>query len=443
MEFIYTDRYKDELADIFNQILKIDISFNELKDKALRDYKAGLISESVFKEVSGATYNTVLSGEASKYALLEEERMLVLSYIKNGDTCSVFLDDLNETFSKLLDGMDKVAYSVKNYNYYYSMDLKTLRENVFAMMSSQYSLLISETEAEMKELSEEEDFDQENNGAYKALEMKLNLIKDNREKLRLSINNADIETLMDYIVKKYNINLNYWSWYRSRRNKEEYNVKAGSRLPYESTFKVGKSIDKVAENYVDYDDVVKKLLLCYQASNSLSQSLAFMNNSRKVIVNTKCNKKECFGIFVKLLEIPAIREYMCSCISHSEDVSDEVLFDLFYQENFSHVKSVDYDEFRLSIINRVFQYYDDLIKIYVLTLQSKRTELNDSLLSTKRSFDDNMCFVRNFNDLLCDSVDDIDYLGDVVPLEQRDRLYNSLKCSLEVYSSTVENVKKI
>ena len=152
MEAAYVDRYREELSDIFSKLVHIDIYFGSMKKKALADYEKGLISEAVYKEVNNATYRTVLKGDAQAYALPEDDRLLVLRYVGDSDVTALYLNDISNSFNALMEKMDLVAYSVKTYHKYYSMDIETLRASVLEMVNRQFEEKKEAIEVEMKEI---------------------------------------------------------------------------------------------------------------------------------------------------------------------------------------------------------------------------------------------------------------------------------------------------
>ena len=90
METTYTDRYREELSEIFSSILRIDTKFCGNKKRARSDFEKGLISEEVLKRVEEADYHTVLDGDASPYALSDEDRKVVIRFTSLSEDGSLY-----------------------------------------------------------------------------------------------------------------------------------------------------------------------------------------------------------------------------------------------------------------------------------------------------------------------------------------------------------------
>lgn len=443
METAYVDRYREELSDIFSRIVKIEIYFGNMKKKAKSDFEQGLISEKVYKEVISATYRTILSEEAKEYALDEDDRLLVLKYASNPDVEALYLDDLNTSFTKLIERMDDVAYSVKTYHKYYSMDVETLRSNVLELVTAHYEEKKLRIESEMRELTKSGDSSTYDSEAYKALQASLDGINDAQDMMVSNVMVASYEVLINYIVKKFNINENYWNWYRVRNNQEEYAQRADTSVPFESVLKVDGVISDLNEELLSYDQVVNKLTESYQLFNQFAQDVALINNVRKVIVNRKCNKKECLSIFAKFYQLPVFCDYIASyAVGDVTEINSNEVFELFYAKHFGDAKAVDYEEFRLTVIKEVFEHYKARIAKYTEMLQSSRLGLEQGVSAIRSANNASVDSVRLLNDLTIDSIDETDYLGDTIPREERDRLYFSLKEYFKVISTGNDAFKK-
>lgn len=443
METAYVDRYREEISDIFSKIVKIEIYFGNMKRKAKADFEQGLISEKVYKEVVEATYRTVLSGDAKEYALDEEDRLLVLRYAGNPDVEALYLDDLNTSFTRLIERMDDVAYSVKTYHKYYSMDVETLRANVLELVNAHYEEKKLKIEAEMKELAKTGEGNVYESEAYKALQASLEGIIDAQNMMISNVSVASYEVLINYIVKKFNINENYWNWYRVRNNQEEYAQRADTSVPIESVLKVDGAISELNEDLLSYDQVVNKLTESYQLFNQFVQEVAMINNVRTVIVNRKCSKKECLSIFTKFYQLPVFCDYIASyAVADVTEINSNEVFELFYAKHFGDVKEVDYEEFRLTVIKEVFKHYKERIAKYTEMLKSSRLSLEQGISNVRSANNSSIDSVRLLNDLTIDSIDETDYLGDTIPRDERDRLYYSLKEYFKVMGTGNDAFKK-
>lgn len=445
MEATYVDKYREELSDIFSQIVKIDIYFGNMKKRALADYEQGLISKEVYEQVVNATYNTVLTGEAAKYGLSEEDRLLVVRYANNSDVEALYLEDLSNSFTKLIDRMDTVAYSVKTFQKYYSMDVETLRASVLEIVNKHYEDKKLSIEAQMKVLATDTSggglvYESE---PYRSLQAQLEGLTEAQSMMVTNVEGASYETLINYIIKNFKINMKYWNWYRTRDNKEEYANRAESNVPVASVLVVDDKITDLNSEVMSYHQVNSKLIETYQLFNQFAQQVAMINNVRKTIVNRKCNKKECLSIFHKFFEIPVFCDYIASyAVGGVTEVNSSEVFELFYAKHFGDAKSVDYEEFRLTVIKEVFQHYIDKIAKYTKMLADSKLSLEQGISDVRSANNRSIDSVRLLNDLTCDSIDDVDYLGDAIPLDERDRLFYSLKDYFKVISTGNDALSK-
>ena len=191
-----------------------------------------------------------------------------------------------------------------------------------------------------------------------------------------------------------------------------------------------------------YEEILHKLLESYQLSNQFAQEVAMINNARKVIVNKKCSKKECLGIFAKFYELPVFCEYIASYSPELKEVSSNQVFDLFYTSHFGDAKAVDYEVFRTTLIKEVFKHYKDRIEKYTRMLRERRTDVVGAIGEVKTANNNALDSVRLMNDLVVDITDDTDYLGDIIPREEHDRLYYSLREYFKTISTGNDAFKK-
>lgn len=428
MEAAYVDRYREELSDIFSKLVHIDIYFGNTKKKALADYEKGLISEEVYKEVNNATYRTVLKGDAAAYALPEDDRLLVLRYVGDSDVTALYLNDISNSFTELIQKMDLVAYSVKMYHKYYSMDIETLRASVLEMVNRQFEEKKEAIEAQMKEMLENGEGNVYESPTYKALQARLVGLNDSQEMTGTNIMLLPYENLINFIVKRFDLNENYWNWYRVRENQENYSYRAESSLPFEKVLYTDTTIIDLNDGLLSYDQIMNKLVESYQLFNQFATQVAMINNVRKVIVNRKCNKKECLSIFTKFYQLPVFCDYIASyAVGDTTEINSTQVFEIFFAKHFGDAKSVDYEEFRTTLIKEVFQHYQARIDKYTKLLEESKLALEGKVGAVRSANDSSIDSVKLLNDLTIDSIDEKDYLGDAIPRAERDRLYHSLR----------------
>ena len=428
MEAAYVDRYREELSDIFSKLVHIDIYFGSMKKKALADYEKGLISEAVYKEVNNATYRTVLKGDAQAYALPEDDRLLVLRYVGDSDVTALYLNDISNSFNALMEKMDLVAYSVKTYHKYYSMDIETLRASVLEMVNRQFEEKKEAIEVEMKEMLKNGEGNVYESPAYKALQARLVGLNDSQEMTGTNIMFLPYENLINFIVKRFDLNENYWNWYRVRENQENYSYRAESSLPFEKVLYTDTTIVDLNESLLSYDQVMNKLFESYQLYNQFATQVAMINNARKVIVNRKCGKKECLEVFSRFYQLPVFCDYIASyAVGDTTEINSTQVFEMFFSKHFGNAKSVDYEEFRTTLIKEVLQHYQARIDKYTKMLAESKLSLEGKVGVVRSANNSSIDSVKLLNDLTIDSIDEKDYLGDVIPRAERDRLYQSLR----------------
>lgn len=428
METTYTDRYREELSEIFSSILKIDTKFCGNKKRARSDFEKGLISEDILKRVEEADYHTVLDGDASPYALVEEERKLVVRFTSLSEDGSLYLNDINEKFNDLVGRMDAVADTVKIYFKYYNMSLKEFREEVAIMMSEKFSEKKTSIEDRMQALKNELGSNASKNDKYKALEEQLKGLDEEEENVLNNVRKSSFDVLMEFIIRKYSLNEDYYRWFRVRKNKE--NQKNGI-VPEDSTevmLEEQNNIRRLNESTIIYKDLDDKLKDTQRMINEFAvESLAITTDiGRRLSLNPHYSKKECYELFQKFFELAIFFDYCASYCEESSVINSFEIFNKFYERKFVNAKSVDPNEFKFKLIEDVLQHYIRKAKIYSQLLAERKVDVENWYDRLSYSSDELAIMVRNTNDYAADINDNKAYLDGYLSIDMLDRLYISL-----------------
>lgn len=425
METTYTDRYKEELSDIFSSILKIDTNFCSNKKRAKSDFEQGLISEETLKRVEEADYHTILDGEASSYALSDEERNLVIRFTNLSESGSLYLNDINDSFNSLIGRMDAVGNTVKIYFKYYNMDLKQFRIEVATMVSEQFK---SKRAAIYEKLNVLKSESNENNDEYKALEAKLKEIDEIEEHTLNNVKKSSFDVLMAFIIKKFSLNEEYYKWFRVRKNKEN---SINGIIPQDSTEVMLEEQNNVrrlndsVEIYKDLDDKVKDT---HRVISEFSvESLAISTDiGRRLSLSPNYSKKECFLLFDKFFELAIFFDYCASFYDECTIINSYEVFNKFYEKKFVNAKSVDPNEFKNKLIEDVLSHYIRKAKIYAQLLAERKVDVENWYDRLSYSSDKLAIMTRNSNDFIADNNDNRVYLEGYLSSDMLDRLYISL-----------------
>lgn len=425
MEATYTDRYREELSDIFSSILKIDTNFCSNKKRAKSDFEQGLISEETLKRVEEADYHTMLDGEASSYALSDEERNLVIRFTNLSESGSLYLNDINDSFNSLIGRMDAVSDTVKIYFKYYNMDLKQFRIEVANMVSEQFE---SKRAAIYEKLNVLKSESNENNDEYKALEAKLKEIDEIEEHTLNNVKKSSFDVLMAFIIKRFSLNEEYYKWFRVRKNKEN---SINGIIPQDSTEVMLEELNNVrrlndsVEIYKDLDDKVKDT---HRVISEFSvESLAISTDiGRRLSLSPNYSKKECFLLFDKFFELAIFFDYCASFYDECTIINSYEVFNKFYEKKFVNAKSVDPNEFKTKLIEDVLSHYIRKAKIYAQLLAERKVDVENWYDRLSYSSDKLAIMTRNSNDFIADNNDNTVYLEGYLSSDMLDRLYISL-----------------
>lgn len=428
METTYTDRYKEELSEIFSSILRIDTRFCGNKKRAKSDFENGLISEEIYRKVEEADYHTVLDGEASPYALSDEDRNLVIRFTSLSEDGSLYLNDINEKFNDLIGRMDVVADTVKIYFKYYNMSLKEFREEVALMISEQFdnkkTNILTKMQALKSDLGEKAD----SNAEYKALEGKLKAIEEDEENVINNARKSSFDVLMAFIIRKYSLNEDYYKWFRVRKNKEN---QSNGIVPEDSTevmLEEQNNVRRLNESSDIYKDLDDKLKDAYRIISEFSvESLGISTDiGRRLSLSQHYSKKECYQLFDKFFELAIFFDYCASFYEENGVINSYEVFNKFYERKFVNAKSVDPNEFKTILIEDVLAHYVRKAKIYAQLLAERKVDLENWYDRLSYSSDKLAIMTRNSNDYITDIADDRIYLEGYLSSDMLDRLYVSL-----------------
>ena len=428
METTYTDRYREELSEIFSSILRIDTKFCGNKKRARSDFEKGLISEEVLKRVEEADYHTVLDGDASPYALSDEDRKLVIRFTSLSEDGSLYLNDINEKFNELVGRMDAVADTVKIYFKYYNMSLKEFREEVAIMMSEKFSKKKTAIEDKMQALKNELGSNASKNDEYKALEEQLKNLDEEEENVLNNVRKSSFDVLMEFIIRKYSLNEDYYRWFRVRKNKENYN---NGIVPEDSTevmLEEQNNVRRLNESAAIYKDLDDKLKDTYRIISEFSVEALSIPTSigRRLSLSPNYSKKECYELFQNFFELAISFDYCASFCEENGIINSFEVFNKIYERLFANAKSVDPNEFKTKLIEDVLQHYVRKSKIYSQLLAERKVDLENWYDRLSYSSNKLAIMVRNSNDYIADINDDNVYLDGYLSVDMLDRLYISL-----------------
>ena len=428
METTYTDRYKEELSDIFSSILKIDTNFCSNKKRAKSDFEQGLISEETLKRVEEADYHTILDGEASSYALSDEERNLVIRFTSLSKNGSLYLNDINDGFNDLIGRMDAVADTVKIYFKYYNMSLKELREEIATLVSEQFDKKKSDIIVKMQiiksELGDKVDSDNE----YKVLEAKLKEIDEIEANTLNNVRKSSFGVLMAFVIKKFSLNEEYYKWFRVRKNKDN---SINGIIPQDSTevmLEEQNNVRRLNDSVEIYKDLDDKLKDTHRIISEFSvESLAISTDiGRRLSLSPNYSKKECFLLFDKFFELAIFFDYCASFYDECTIINSYEVFNKFYEKKFVNAKSVDPNEFKTKLIEDVLSHYIRKAKIYAQLLEERKVDVENWYDRLSYSSDKLAIMTRNSNDFIADNNDNTVYLDGYLSSDMLDRLYISL-----------------
>ena len=424
----YDDMYKEKLSEIFTSILRIDREFTNNKNKARKDFEQGLITEDTLKQVESADYNTELVGEASSYALSSDDRNVVLKYASFDNEGNIYLVNLENNYKNLLGKLDYIADTVKIYYKYYLLDVESLRESVLDLMLSSYNKNVAAIEMKMKDIEKLLGNKALEDSEYIELEEKLSKLNDNKVLYLDSISKADYTALMNYVVEFYALNENYFKWYKNRANKEDFNVRASAVIEDNSINGLSLSSSTLGDAYTSFDSVEKKLLHTYKDMSNFSFTATLMDCyiGKNIIIYRKYSKEECFTLFRKFYHVDGFLSYIASYAGEGT-MSDEEIFNVFYDSNFKDKKSVDPEEFKSVLVRKVLLYFKEKIDMLTSSLDDKREALQNSLDGNRFEVDKATEFYCSAIDLISAEGDETDYLNGFISEELAEMLYQSLR----------------
>ena len=424
----YNDMYKEKLSEIFTRILRIDREFTNNKNRARKDFEQGLITEDILKQVESADYNIELIGEASRYALSDEDRSIILKYASFDNEGNVYLVNLENNYKNLLGKLDYIADTVKIYYKYYLLDIESLRESVIELILNSYNKNVSSLKMKMKSIEKHLGDKFKEDLEYAELEEKLIKLNDNKVMYLDSISKADYSTLMNYVVEYYALNENYFKWYKNKENKEDFNVRAKKVVEENGVSELSSSVLTLNEGYTSFDSVEKRLLDTYKAMSDFSVTATLMDCyiGKKIILYRKYSKEECFTLFRKFYHVDGFLSYIASYADEGS-MGDEEIFNIFYDSNFKGKNSVDPEEFKSVLVRKVLLYFKEKIDMLTSSLDDKKDELQNSLDVNRLEVARATEFYDGAIDLINCKVDETDYLNGFISEELEEMLYQSLR----------------
>ena len=425
----YEDRYKDELSDIFSRILKIEAYFGNAKKRAKSDFEKGLISEEVYRAVSEANYHTVLEGDASSYAISEEDRALVLKFVSLTEDGDLYLGDINDSYNNLIGRMDNVANSVKTYFYYYDMDLETLKKNVLDMMLEHYSEKKLKLQIDIDVLSSQLNGDVQGNEEYQKLLAKYKQVEEDEKVIRNNVNNASYDTLMEFINKKFGLVENYYKWFRVRKNKEDVSNGLVDVNSFGLVSTENELVNETRTQIASIEETDINLKEAYELGMVFATEAVKIDNNIgvRLSLNPKYTKQECFMLFDKFYETAIFFDYCTMYAEEGKFLSNADVFNKFYIKKFGDQKSVDPNVFRAALIEDVISYYCSKARKLKSDIATKKSVLDSTINSFAQINSEAIIASKRENDILTDLNDETDYLLDYLPVDMQDLLYESLK----------------
>lgn len=377
--------YSDYIDNIKNQILKIQLRYNECQSLVSLDYERGILSEDDYDILYNCRMDIYLKGFNSKYILSEEEVNIIKEYADLDKEGKVLSSVLCSKYLRKNDLYQSVFRSVKILAFYSQMDYITRRTKFKEVFLKYYLLRKKKCGEELESLERIYGDKKKNTTKYKSLIAELREIN-----IRISYADSIIKLNDDEFMKAvasfYDVKKPYYEWYYGRLLKEEH----------DSGFIYGKheeSIDSLRDCYnlvgKVSSEAKEEYTECLGISRDLSDFLTGIiefdldelniNEKRSFFGRNKesFNKDILLKVFVELMKIPGVWFYFDNNFEIEENVDVEKLFELYYKKFYGDITYVELASFITKFRKVIVTYYKKILSDYDKILVKRNDTLTE------------------------------------------------------------------
>ncbi len=377
MRKLFHEVYSDTLNQIRSTLLRYHIEFEQLKSKALNDYREGKLLEGGYKFAASkkiGEYYTVNGGKKSSYCLSKEQVDFIKKYAELDENGDILLDSLKPEYVEKSQKLNSIFESIRTFQFFANLNLADLREVMAQIIGDNYDNSIKKVEEAKENGASEVELD---GNVYKAeiFDVVIGKLQLHKTQSVGRIGISSQEELFNLIEQYYDVNYSYYTWFRTKKLQEDSQdvdialgherqmrmVEYRRGVLQDNVLKYQSKVDEINSVSSDYQQFMGAVMITSGNDKVAGQK---REGFASKLFHKKDNLAELRVLFEVLKNLPGVSRYLGT-------FSGSDVFQAFMNNNYPSVTYLSPNDFKRAFVSRVNEYY-------LLTLAELGKELESS-----------------------------------------------------------------
>lgn len=366
----FFDEYINFINDLQNQIMKIQLKYNECQMLIKKDYESGFIVKEVAEKMLAVKINQFVPSIDKKYRLSKAEIDLVNQYAALDNSGNILATILKPEYLEKAEVLELISKSVQTYDFYENMDATSKRIKLKADLTTAFEKRISGLKGKLSSLIRKQGENSKNTLAYQQIIDEINRCVSTIEFFD-EIMDYDDQKLIQVITTFYKVDYSYYEWYKLMELKD---LKEHGDLYTEHT-KTMERAYSYNSDLIDRNDKIKELnekvvslnqslsqfltsVLDFDLSEPKEEKKKGLFRKAKKYLNNKEDLKE---LFTSLALLPGVTNYLKDIYYKDEETIElSACFDRYFEKNYDQeVEYVELERFLLDFKKNIIAYYKE------------------------------------------------------------------------------------
>lgn len=437
----YFEEYTNFINELQNRIMKIQLKYNECQSLISSDFAKGFIAKEVAEKMLAVRINQYVPSMDRKYRLSKEEIDFVNEYAALDSSGNILATILKPEYLEKAERLEHILHSVKTIHFYENMDPVSKRVRIKADLITAFSRRISMLKGKLSNIQRIYGENAEKRSNYQQIQAEIDKCTEGMESFD-QIMDYDDEKVRQIIESFYKADYSYFNWYSIMELKS---LKESPELYSEHTQTMNRALS-FSKDLTDNKSKIKELTeMITRINNTL---FSFLSSITELDIEEfeeeqlkgigffkkgklqKDNKSILNNLFLKLVSMPGIMDYLQETLYQPEDTIElndcfnKYLSSIYGEE----ITFVDLNKFLLKFQQNIISFYKEKIEQTQKEL-SENVKVNGGIVialskSVENGYNQAELHEKAFN---VSTIDQKDLLIEGFTEEEGYKIYQSLK----------------
>lgn len=377
-----------------NELLRLFNKFTDCRRQLEMDYEAGLLSDAEYRYISGLCIYTYDEHVNPEYMLSKEEALFVSTYGDVGVTGELMADLIKPKYTKKHQLLMKIVDSVRILYFFNNIEEEKRKETFINIISTYYDKEINSKTLEMERLKAKLG---PNYYASLGYQKVANEVKELESAKKIYIERCEKCTSEEFIkllIEYYDIDLDYYNWYKKRFIKEKCETELATRDQVKEIKMLEKSTHELIDEQKIVGELQEKLRNTFASMHEFTIAAASSEDVITLQENQLCkglgkvfkkknsnNKLELLEIFRSFIYINGFMSFLEQFRKNDQELAadfNEMFEDYFKMVYGDSVEYVDPILFKRRLIFEVLNYYNRLIADISASINEKSAKVDET-----------------------------------------------------------------